>query len=74
MFWPLFRSNDACTMIGKRAPGLLQRAIGGREDALDDQQVLLRFDQQHIGAAGEQPADLLGVAVQHRVPGRYGRA
>ncbi len=40
----------------------------------DTEQVLLRFDQQHIAAAGEQAAHLLEIAFEHFIPGHMAQA
>ncbi len=42
--------------------------IGGVDDALDAQQVLLRLDEQDIHPAGHEAAHLLGIAVEHCFP------
>ena len=45
-------------MIGTRLANLIHRCVGGGYGAFNRQQILLRFDQQHICAAGDQPAHL----------------
>jgi hypothetical protein len=52
----------------------MHRDLGGVDRALDREQVLLGFDEQHIGAAGEQAAHLLEEAVNQRVPVGHAQA
>ena len=68
------RSNDACTMIGRRRPTSAKTMFAAAMMHLMHEQVLLRFDQQHVHAAGQQAAHLLGIAVEHRVPVGVARA
>ena len=58
----------AATVDVGRQAALGQHVEAGTDSALDLQDVLAGFEQQHVGPAVQQPADLGGVAGEHGVP------